>query len=375
MKIRVMQVLQTMGIGGLENGVVNLVNNMNPESFDFYICCLRGDGPFRSRIKDNVKVININEKPGFNLSTSFKIARLCRDNKIDVVYTHGWACGLFSGTIGGKLAGVPVIINGEHGVIYTETKKRTLAQRTLYKMIDLTVPVSSDLKTELVKRLGVDPKKIQPILNGVDTVKFKPDLVSRADIRKEFGFPVNGQVIGCLCRLTLSKDVATLVKAVGILKNRIKNIKLLIVGSGPEEQNLKDLVLRLHLEDIAIFAGPRVDVDRVINAIDVFALPSTLEGISNTILEAMSTAKPVVVSRIEGNTELVTENVNGIFAKAGDPETFAEKINELLSNKDKAKMLGENGRLYVLQHRSLDIMVKNYENMISNIYKGKSKHV
>ena len=123
-KYRVMHVVDSLGIGGMENGVVNILNIIDKNKFNLSLCCLSEPGPFSGRImSDSISIFSMNRKGGFQPSLFFCLARLFRNEKIDIVHTHGWLTYLY-GCIAAKMAGSPVFINGEHGAFHLGKLRR-----------------------------------------------------------------------------------------------------------------------------------------------------------------------------------------------------------------------------------------------------------
>lgn len=371
-KIRVMHVMQSLEIGGLENGVVNLVNNMDPAVFDFYICCIRREGVLKSRLKNEVKVICMNEKEGFHLSSAVNFAKLCKEYKIDIVHTHGWAGGLYTGVVGGKISGVPVIINGEHGVFYLEKKSRFLAQKILFGMTDKIIPVSNDLKNDILTHFKIKSDKINAILNGVNIDKFKPDIEAGSKIRKELGINENDIVIGSVGRLEPVKDYQSLIKAAEKISNKIPGMKIVFVGDGSIKDELKQLSESTGLKNNIIFTGARNDISAVLNIFDIFVLCSIDEGLSNTILEAMAVGKPVIATRVGGNVELVREGETGCFVPVQNADSLSNEILKLAQDKELRMKMGRAARSVIENEFSLPKMMKNYEEAYKQLFYKKT---
>ncbi len=369
-KIKVMHVMQNLEIGGLENGVVNLVNRIDRNEFDVSICCLRGFGCLKERVSSGVKIININEKTGFQLSTVFKIASLCRREAIDVIHTHGWAGGYFSGVIGAKLSFVPVILNGEHGTMYFERPLRALAQKLLARIVDGIVPVCGDLKKNVISNFKINGRKVFPVINGVDTEKFRPDSGLKRSCRKELGIGSHEFVIGSVGRLVPVKDYSTLIRAVPAVIGKVAKARLLLVGDGVMRRELEALAVSLGVRERVIFAGAQKNIPGLLNVMDIFVLPSVSEGLSNTILEAMSTGVPVVATNVGGNTEIVLNNETGVLTPVGDGARLSEEI-VLMSQENRRVAMGIKARNRIIECFSIQRMVSDYEKLYQTLYAKK----
>ena len=163
-RIRVLHMVDTLGVGGMENGIVNLANNFDYSIFDFMICCLSTKGELSKRIHNRkVKLFELNYAPGLNLESIFQLKTLFKKQEVKILHTHGWGSKSLVSFLGAKLAKVPICINGEHGVIHINSSIQLFIQRILEKKFDGTLSVSESLKEKLVNKLGLRPEKIQVI--------------------------------------------------------------------------------------------------------------------------------------------------------------------------------------------------------------------
>jgi glycosyltransferase involved in cell wall biosynthesis len=216
--------------------------------------------------------------------------------------------------------------------------------------------VSRDIQTWLERDVRVRCPVVQ-IYNGVDTEVFRPGTTG-AEVRRELGCPPDAPLVGCVGRLDPIKDHETLLRAFDELRRRFPAAQLVCVGDGAERARLTRLAgPGVHL------LGTRTDTPRLLQAMDVFALASRNEGISNTILEAMATGLPVVASRVGGNPELVVDGGTGRLFQAGDVDALAAALAEYLGDPALRAAHGEAGRDRCLERFSVDAMVRAYEDV------------
>lgn len=370
-KIRILHIMESLEIGGLENGVVNIVNNLDPEQFESLICCLRREGPLISRLNPRVKVLCLHEKTGFDPTSACRIAHICRKNKITIMHTHGWAGGLYCGVIGAHLAHVPAILNGEHGVFYLDKRRRLIAQKILFALTHAIIPVSIDLKKDIVRYLGTNPAKIIPIINGVDTDKFKPDMEARRVWRTEFEFSDTDVIIGTVGRLVPIKDYLTLLHAGAQVMQQQPSTKMVFIGDGPQRDELTRIAASLGIAPNVRFLGARSNVSELLNMIDLFALTSIDEGLSNVILEAMSAGKPVVATAVGDNPDVIIDGKTGFLVSLGNMEALVKAIIKC-TDPLTAVQMGKAGRQHIEERFSLRRMIKDYENLYTDsVYKRK----
>ncbi|RMH60195.1 MAG: glycosyltransferase [Calditrichaeota bacterium] len=360
--IRVAHLINHLSHAGKEMGIVKLLNRMNPEKFKGYLIVF--DKVWDTLILDTQKseLIAINKKKGNDPLLPFKVARILRKHKIDVLHTHSWGT-LVEGIVAGKLARVPVIIHGEHGTFHKTGKRRTV-QNIFWKKADHLLSVSAILARNLERTIGLPENAFDTIMNGVDTDRFKPDEQSRAEVRAELGLADDDVLIGTVGRTIKVKNHPLMIEAGRLLKEKKLPFKMVIVGDSPMYNIREELERRIkdyQLEDRVFFTGNRDDVNRVMNAFDIFVLPSLSEGCSNVIQEAMATGLPVIASRVGGNPELVQEDENGYMFINDDAADFAEKLEILITDASRRKAFGKRSRQKALDRFSLEGMVHAYE--------------
>jgi len=224
--------------------------------------------------------------------------------------------------------------------------------------------VSKDLERYLVQRIGIAPARITQIYNGVDTVRFAPSAGVARDVFPAGFAPPGTVVIGTVGRVQPVKDHATLLRAFAALAGSepalAERARLVIVGDGPLLAQTRALAATLGIDDATWFAGNRSDVPALLRALDVFALPSLNEGVSNTILEAMASGVPVVASAVGGNVELVDGEATGLLVPAGDSDALAGALLRYLRDTPLRLAHGRQARAVVTERFSLHAMVAGY---------------
>jgi len=361
-KLKILHVLHAFQVGGLENGVVNLINSLDATRFDHVICCIANSGPMAERLQRPVPIFALGKGSARDLLLSLKIARLIRQVRPDIVHTRNW--GAVDGIIAARLAGVRCVIHSEHGREAADPAgangRRNLARRLLSPLVSRFVTVSDDLRSWLVHAVGVPGGKVLRIMNGVDTQKF----VRAADpaaAKLRLGLDPQSFVVGTVGRLDPVKDQKTLIEGFGqMLRRRAGSSDLVLAGCGPEEGELRALVANLGLTGRVHLLGERRDIPELLAALDVFVLPSLAEGISNTLLEAMASGIALVATRVGGSVELVREGENGFLFEVGDRGRLAEI---LALEPDLLQECGRRGRRMAEQEFSLAQMVANYDKL------------
>ena len=371
-KIRVAHVSASLHYGGKENGVVNLVNRLDPAIFENYIFTYVRGGALARRVDPTrCRVVELGDKLGGDYRLYFKLAREFRRYRIHIAHTHSWAT-VMEGIIGARLARVPIIIHGEHGTMKTETKLHIQIQRALWHSTDQMLAVSNVLRENLQRQFNFPKEKIRVIANGVDLSRFALTRQSD-DYKTRLGLPANALVFGAIGRVVPVKAYPTLLQAAKLIFDEIPMAHLVMVGDGPQLEALVQLAEEYQIAARVHFLGARKDVPEILRAFDVFVLSSESEGMSNTILEAMASARPVVATAVGGNPELVVDRETGLLVPPHDPPAMAAAIMKLLRDTELCRQMGWLGRQRVEEKFSLEVMVQNYANIYLETFRRRFK--
>lgn len=357
--------------GGLENGIVNLVNNLPAGEFDHAIIALSEASDFRTRIRRaDVRVFELRKRPGTDIDAYARLWKLLRQLRPAIVHTRN--IGTMDCLFVAWLAGVPARIHGEHGWDVHDpdgTNRKYLAMRRVLNYVTHAfVTVSRDLEVWLVKRVGIKARKVRQICNGVDTQRFYPGTSSakRACLPANI-FPSSCIVVGSVTRLTEIKDPLNLVRAFLAVRKPLlasgHDVRLALIGDGPLRTAIEAEVKSAGEAQAVWLSGSRDDVSDLMRALDIFVLGSQREGISNTVLEAMASGLPVIASATGGNLELVHPGVTGALVPPGDTASLAETIRSYVEDEPKRLAHGAASRARVERVYSLDAMMNGYRDL------------
>lgn len=360
-RLRVLHVISYMGRGGAEMGILKLIAGLG-EGFDHRICTTRGfDAKFVQSHFSAEKVFTAGSSDLKLQFPLFRLASIMRQYRPHIVHARNW--GAIEAVAAAKLAGVPVVIHSEHGyevdMFAGLPLRRRLFRRAAYAMADAIFAVTRELRDFHARQAWIHPQRMGVMYNGVDTQRFAPCRESRIAMRKELGFPENSFVVGAVGRLVPIKDHQTLLKAAALLSQSGIDVRILLVGSGPERERLQALSTST-LESRVCFAGDSSRVPELLNAMDVFVLPSLNEGMSNTLLEAMACGLPVLATDVGGNPEIVENNVNGCLFTPGDTARLAGKLMLLARDPALIHQLGTAARNHAIESFSLGRMLDTY---------------
>lgn len=367
----VLHVLYRFDTGGLENGVVNLINRMPEQQFRHAVLAIDKVVPaFAARLnRSDVGLFELNKPPGHALKLYPRIWRLLRDLKPSVVHTRNLAA--LEAQAVAATAGVPVRIHGEHGRDVEDldgtNKKQQLIRRLYSPFVHRYVTVSKELESYLVNRVGIAPQRVQQIYNGVDTDKFHPSVGGRSSIE---GCPFqdsNSFIVGTVGRMQVVKNQTLLarafVRARQLSPQATQALRLVMVGEGPLRSQAQRILNDAGLGACAWLPGERQDVHQIMRGLDAYVLPSLAEGVSNTILEAMATGLPVIATDVGGNAELVRHLQTGEVVASESVEAVSAALVRLCSNRLAAANMKAAARAQALERFSLSVMVKNYSEL------------
>lgn len=354
--------------GGLENGIVNLINHMPEDRFRHAVVALTEVTEFRQRIRrSDVDFVSLNKPPGQGVWQYHKWYRLFRHMRPDIVHTRNLAA--LECQLPAWAANAPVRIHGEHGrdVGDLDGSNRTNQRvRRFYKRyVHHYLALSRDLADYLTRRIAVPPDRITQVYNGVDTDVFRPSPTGTQGIEGCPFDPARHWMVGTVGRMQAVKDQVMLARAfVHALESAPalrERLRLIMVGDGPLRAQSLAVLHAAGVADLAWLPGERTDIASIMRGLHAFALPSLAEGISNTILEAMASGLPVIATDVGGNADLVAAGKTGDIIAAADPLAMAQRIMHLAHSPDRARIMGAAGRQRVEASFSMQAMVTNYQ--------------
>ena len=361
-------------MGGLENGVVNLINHMPHHRWRHVVIALTEVDPGFSRriLRDDVSCLSLHKPPGQGLWLYPRLWRLLRQLQPAIVHTRN--LGALEFQVPAALAGVPGRIHGEHGRDVDDvdgTNRRHIAMRRLYRhFVHQHIALGSELGGYLQHKVGVPAAALHTIYNGVDQARFTPATERQAIEGCPFSDP-GLWLLGTVGRMQTVKAQPVLaqafVQALQAQPALRQRLRLVMVGGGALQAECQAILQAAGMADLAWLPGERADVPDVMRGLDCFVLPSLAEGISNTILEAMSTALPVLATRVGANAELVAEGRTGHLVPAGDAQALAQGVLQMAGDPVAARAMGQAGRRLVEQRFSLQAMVGAYESVYRRV--------
>lgn len=360
-------VVYRLDVGGLENGLVNLINAIPAQRYRHAIICLTEYTDFRRRIRrDDVALYALGKRPGKDIGIHYEMWHLLRALRPAIVHTRNLAT--LDCHIAAAAAGVPCRVHGEHGRdVYDldgRSRKYNLLRRVIRPLVHRYIPLSRELEQWLLESIHVPAARVTRIYNGVDSARFQPATDRREPLPVPGFAPAHTVVIGAVGRMEPVKDPLNLVRAFIELLSRVpdgrERLRLAMVGDGPLRGDALALLEAAGVARLAWLPGTRDDLPQLLRGFDIFALPSLAEGISNTILEAMGAGLPVVATRVGGNAELVVEGETGILVARADPRALADALAGYVADPSRRQAHGGAGRARIEREFSMGAMVDRY---------------
>lgn len=363
----ILHVVYRFDVGGLENGIVNLLNHMPRSCYRHVVVALTDVTEFRRRVKrDDVEFIALHKPPGHGVWLYPALYRLFRALKPAVVHSRNLAA--LETVIPAWLAGVPMRIHGEHGRDVDDldgSSRRYQWMRRIYRpFVSHYCALSRELGDYLVDKVNVPRMRITQIYNGVDSERFRPGDGGRLTVDGcPFGHSEHW-IVGTVGRMQAVKSQVSLahafVRALELDPTLRTRLRLVMVGDGPLRAESQAILVNGGVSELAWLPGERHDVADIMRGLDCFVLPSLAEGVSNTILEAMASGLPVIATDVGGNAELVSNGLTGELVPAANSEALARSLLRLVGDPAMAARMGRAGRAAAEARFSMQSMVAAY---------------
>jgi sugar transferase (PEP-CTERM/EpsH1 system associated) len=362
-------IIYRLDYGGLENGLVNVINQLPDDKYAHTIISLKPVTDFRKRLTaNNVEVYDLDKRDGKDFGAYRRGWKLLRSIKPDVVHTRNLPTIDF--LLLAYLSGVRSLIHSEHGLDLVESDNNALRYKLLRRSLALLpvryVAVSRDLQEWLCSEIGIRRRQVSTIYNGVDSSLFNSKdgrrNLSNSEHRQKRAF-----VIGHVGRFAPIKNQLLLVRAFCLLLERHPHlrecVRLSMIGDGPLKKECEQLLADASASDIAWLPGFVSDMPDVYQTFDLFVLPSIREGISNTLLEAMACGLPVVATDVGGTPEIVLDGHTGTLVESENVEAVADAIMNYVSDSALVRKNGRNARLHIESNFSLTRMTEQYDEL------------
>lgn len=362
----IIHITTSLSIGGLETFLLELLRNSDRKRYKPHVCTMTPNGQLIKEFEAlNIPVTVLPQRHGIDYTMPIRMSSLFRRCNIDLVHTHNvhpW----FYGFIASKIARVRHIIHTEHSNVSPEQTKLFYIEKYLSLGTDMIIADSSAVSKYLVEEQGIQQKKVVTIYNGIDESLYQ-NQYDRATMRAKLGIRHDEMVIGTVSRLVPVKNHVGLLRSFAAVKRHFNNVRLLIVGDGELRENLESLVKSLQITDSVQFLGFRRDVQSLLKAFDVFVLPSFSEGMPISLLEAMASRLPVVVSDVGGNREVIGSDECGMLVEPNSNEDLTKALIYLLTHPAQSKEKALRAELRIKNLFSISRTVCSYEGLYNKL--------
>jgi glycosyltransferase involved in cell wall biosynthesis len=363
--IRVLHVVLSLAQGGMENGVVNVANRIDPDEFDVRFCCLERRGEFAERLL-RPKVYVLDKPPGKSLRTVWRLNRLIARERPHLLHTHNLAPLIYGAAATFRGITCP-ILHGVHSEMpaQEQTPKRIKLRQRFYRASKIVQTVTVGL-TRHLEDLGLGVRPIETVTNGVDTAVFSPD--NRSEIRAEFAIPSDAFVIGMVARFGAWKRHLDILEAFAKIAAEHPDVHIVFVGTGgPKEQEVRECCAASPFADRLHLAGFREKPGLVYPAFDMLAIPSIREGLSNASLEAMASGVPVLTHSACGAADVITDSVDGWVADVASVPDLTAALRRVLNDRPRLSAIKARVRGSVEARFSMDAMVAGYADLYRRV--------
>lgn len=375
MTARVMMVIPTLVQGGAEKQMSLLAAGLPKEDFEVSVCVLTHSGPWQSFLESQGIPVTIIHKR-FKLDP-IALARLTshmKKERPDLIHTWIFAANSY-GRVAARLAGVPHVLAGERCVDLWKSEGHFWIDRKLAASTDGLVTNSQGV-VDFYREHGLPESQFHVIPNGIDVSEFREVTTEQSRQRRmaarkqwlnELNLDDSARLLVCVSRLWPQKRLKDMIWALDLANCSEDHLHLVIAGEGPARQDLQEFCLETGTQERTHFVGHLENPGSLLEAADLFVLPSEYEGQSNSLMEAILRRTPVVVSDIPGNRDLVPDSEHGWIFKMGDRAGLTKSIRQAMAEPEEVAQRSERAFTRLIQDFSLETMIQRYAQLYGSI--------
>ena len=374
--VNILFVILQMEMGGAERLVYSVVSRLDRRLFNPSVAWLLGGKKALKEFKDlRIPLYYVPKAKRFDFSAMQKFSSIIRENDIQVVNAHHFM-SLFYLFYGCKLRNQIKLVYTEHSEWEIEklSGKWQMIGRCLFNHCDKIIGVNDKVTKLIENRFNINPLKTITVKNGVSVEDFEVNRIN-TELKNNIGLCRNESVIGVVANFKKIKNHIFLLQAFARLLEDFKNVKLLLIGQGFEndtdnsEQEIRQFVRENCLTNQVLFLGYRSDIRDLLGIMDIFCLVSFKEGLPISLLEAMTVGVPVIGTNTEGISDVIIHNKNGFLVEIGDVEGLKNALYTLLTDVSLRKKLSRESKLLVTSTYSLDHCINQYQGLFESIMK------
>lgn len=360
---RILHTEWSKGWGGQEVRIIQESLEFMKKGYGMMIACQPGSGIQKAAQDKGLPVISLRMRAAIDPLAILGCARAIQKNSIDLVHTHSsvdsWCCSLAS-----KLSAIPVVRSRHLGI---RVRTNYFSYFLYMKLADRIITSGEAVRKRMIEVNGYDPRKIVSIPAGIDEQKFSAGI--KGDLlRKEFNLRPADFLLGVVSMLRKWKGHLYLLEAVKALGERIPNLKLLIAGSGPREETIREFIRENGLTGKVILAGYREDVPQILKSLDLFVFPSyTNEAAPQGILQAMAMGIPVISTLVGGIEDVVTNGQTGILVPPADARALSDAILWVHQNREESGKMAQKAKETVWKDYSFSRTIDRTEEVYKSL--------
>lgn len=361
---RVVHVVENLQRGGLERVVIDLAADQAAMGHDCMIVCLFEEGQLAPEVsRRGIALVACGKRPGFDARALLAMRRAIASHRPDVVHSHNGMAHTYAmaATVGMRIARV----NTRHGMGTHLTSSRGNAlYRFAMAYSDAGVAVCDAARQRFVAAGAIPARKALTVHNGIFVDRFQPRSEgAHQALARQLQVDPSVALFGTVARLDAAKDQATLLRAMGLLRDRGCSAALVVAGGGPLRGALDEQAAQLGLQGRVHFLGDRSDVPELLAGLDAFVLSSITEGYSISLLEACAAGLPIIATDVGGNAEIVADGLGGSIVPASDPAALADAMARLAADPALRERMGKHNRGFALTRGSVRAMTLAYESV------------
>ncbi|MGI9424895.1 MAG: glycosyltransferase [Hyphomicrobiaceae bacterium] len=358
--VRVLFVVRSLHVGGMERMVIELAAGLNPTHYQVRFCTIEDPGQLADHLQSaGILLDALNKPPGLRLGYVRRLRAILDAWRPDIIHTHNDTGHFYASLANVGRGSKARLLHTKHGRGDPDDRKSVIRNWLSSRLSDVVIAVSDDVEKICREVEKVPAGKVRTIINGI---KLDPYL----SLKREG--PASGAILfGHVGRLSEVKNQRLLIEAFAIVHRQLPQSRLAIAGDGPLRSELEEQTRTLGIASSVDFLGYRSDVAAVLSDIDVFLLSSQSEGTPLVVIEAMAAGIPVIATDVGGLSEMLKDRQTGMLVPPGDARSLANRMLELASDKEKRYRLGERGRENAKAHYSLERMIRDYSEIYESL--------
>ncbi len=371
-RLNIVFIIGALDYGGAENFLILLAKKLHELGNNISVLCIRREGAQASKlIEMGIDVMVHRFKGRLHPRSLSEAAALLINKRPDIAQSFMYRSNI-SGLTAASIAKVPVRIATVCSMSQWDNKRQVITERLLGFNKNMTVAVSQAVAEVVRARLKIPQERLTVIHNAIDPAQIL-NAKGGERVRHELGLDNGDIVLTMVGRLVPRKDHQTLIKALPAVMNRYPRLKALFAGDGALMPKLKSLCAKLGISQRVIFAGNRDDIPDILNASNIFALISKVEGFSLALLEGMSAGLPVIATDLPCNREVVEHGLNGYLVDPGDSAGLAHYLETLLEDDKLARDMGKKAQETVLDGFTVEVAAQKHLQLYNGLLAGKGR--